>query len=119
MKKAQVANKFLSYAIAILVGLVIFYGVYLAGKALFSFQLGGQTCGLKDEFDSAIDLINDQKYEEAIPIFRKVTLDCKETPYEYFSYLEMGSAYFFLYRVYRQQLSATQEKCRLLHRRFG
>ena len=46
MKKSQISNKLLTYSIAIIVGFVIFYAVFLVGKALFGFQLGGKKCEL-------------------------------------------------------------------------
>jgi tetratricopeptide (TPR) repeat protein len=96
MKKAQVRWTYVKWAIALLVGFVMFYAIYLGGKALFGFQLGAKECALEDEFNAAIDLSNAQKFQESILKFRRVAAECKGTQWEYWSYSEIGGAYFIL-----------------------
>jgi tetratricopeptide (TPR) repeat protein len=93
MKKAQVSSKLLTYLLAIAIGLVIFYVIYLGATALFSAGriYGVRECELKGEYDQARNLFDkDPKSDEAFKILQKVVSECKGTKYEHDSYRGMA-----------------------------
>jgi tetratricopeptide (TPR) repeat protein len=98
MKKAQVPSKLLMYILAIAVGVVIFYVIYLGVNALFSVGkiYAVKECKLVGEYDGAVDLVSQNpKSNEALQKFQKVVAECKGTEQEHASYVEIGKIYLF------------------------